>query len=156
VSMSVRWKVGLFFFSLELRESWLNIEIMIFWRPFFLKKSCLFFRIEMDNLPSNFSDNTMQCISIEQYLERSNSMMYATVNATGRPQKATNWSGIKNGKSSKEIRLPWYQSINKEYFWVYVKFEVGSSIPFTKKLGSKKRETFSKVYPFFKWRGLKL
>jgi hypothetical protein len=65
-------------------------------------------------------------------------------------QKATNWSGNKNGKSFKEIWLSWYQSTDKMHFWVCVKFEDGSSNPFTRKMGSKKSETFSKVCPFFK------
>jgi hypothetical protein len=41
-------------------------------------------------------------------------MLYAAVNATKSPQKATNWSGIKNGKLSKEIRLSWYQSLDEK------------------------------------------
>jgi hypothetical protein len=43
-------------------------------------------------------------------------MLYAAMNATGSPPKATNWSGIKNGKPSKEIRLSWYQLIDKKHF----------------------------------------
>jgi hypothetical protein len=65
-------------------------------------------------------------------------MLYAAVNAPRSLQKATNWSGIKNGKSSKDISLPWYQSIDKKHLRVYVKFEVGLSIPFTRKMSSKK------------------
>jgi hypothetical protein len=33
------------------------------------------------------------------------------------PKKADNWSGIKNGKASREISLSWYQSIDKNHFW---------------------------------------
>jgi hypothetical protein len=43
-------------------------------------------------------------------------MFYAAMNATRKTPKATNWSGIKNGKPSKEIRLSWYQSIDKKHF----------------------------------------
>jgi hypothetical protein len=73
------------------------------------------------------------------------------VNATRSPPKATNWSGIKNGKSSKEIKLSWYQSIDKEHFWDYVKFEVGLSIPFTRKMGSKKLKLFPRSVLILKW-----
>jgi hypothetical protein len=55
-------------------------------------------------------------------------MLYAAVNESRSPQKAANWSGIKNNKSSKEIWLSWYQSIDKKHFQVHVKFEVGLSI----------------------------
>jgi hypothetical protein len=67
------------------------------------------------------------------------------------PPKATDWSGIKNGKPSKETRLSWYQSIDEKYFWVYVKFEVGLSILFTRKRSSKKVILFprSVLRPFF-------
>jgi hypothetical protein len=58
------------------------------------------------------------------------------------PKKATNLSGIKNSKSFKEIRLSWYQSIDKTHFWLYVTFEAGSSIPFTRKMSSKKVRLF--------------
>jgi hypothetical protein len=58
------------------------------------------------------------------------------------PQKATNWNGIKNGKSSKKIKVSRYQSIDKKHFWVYGKFEVGLSIPFTRKMSSKKVRLF--------------
>jgi hypothetical protein len=51
-------------------------------------------------------------------------------------QKVTNWSGIKNEKPSDEIKLSWYQSIDKKHFWVYVKFEVEKWVP-------KKWEPFS-------------
>jgi hypothetical protein len=64
--------------------------------------------------------------------------------------KATDWSGTLNSKPSKEINLSWYQSVDKKYLRIYIKFEVGLSIPFTSKMSSKKSETFSKVCPFFK------
>jgi hypothetical protein len=69
--------------------------------------------------------------------------------------KATNWSGIKNGKSSKEVKLSRYQSIDEKHFWVCVKFEVGLFILFTKKMSSKKVRLFSLSF-FFKWRGSKI
>jgi hypothetical protein len=50
-------------------------------------------------------------ISKSKHLE-----VYATMNARRSPKKATNWSGVKNGKSTKEINLPWYQSIDKNHF----------------------------------------
>jgi hypothetical protein len=65
-------------------------------------------------------------------------VLHAVVNATRSTPKAINWCGIKNGKPSNEIRLPWYQSIDKTHFWVYVKFERRLSIPFTRKMSSKK------------------
>jgi hypothetical protein len=43
-------------------------------------------------------------------------MLYATVNAPRSSQKATNWSGVKNGKSFEEIELAWYQSLDKKHF----------------------------------------
>jgi hypothetical protein len=58
------------------------------------------------------------------------------------PQKATDWSGIKIGNLSKKIRLAGYQSIDKKHFFVCVKFEVGSFIPFTRKMSSKKVRLF--------------
>jgi hypothetical protein len=64
----------------------------------------------------NFKVNTMQCISLDWYPETSILMLYAAVNAPKCPPKAANWSGIKNDKSSKKIRLSWYQSINKKHF----------------------------------------
>jgi hypothetical protein len=80
----------------------------------------------------------MQCISIDWHLETSTFMLYAASS----PRKATNWSGIKNDKSSKETRLPWYQSVDEKHIWVYVKFEVGLSIPFARKMGFKKVRLF--------------
>jgi hypothetical protein len=62
--------------------------------------------------------------------------------AASSPRKATNWSAITNGNSSKEIRLSRYQSIDEKYIWVHVKFEVGLSIPLTRKMDFKKSETF--------------
>jgi hypothetical protein len=55
-----------------------------------------------------------------------------------KPQKVTQWSGVKNGKSSKKTKLSSYQSIDKNHFKVHVKFEVVSSIPFTRKINFKK------------------
>jgi hypothetical protein len=74
-------------------------------------------------------------------------MLYATVDALRTPQKAINCSGVKNGKSSKEIRLSRYQSIDIKHFWVYVKFEVGLSILFTRKMSSKKVRLFPRSVP---------
>jgi hypothetical protein len=69
-------------------------------------------------------------------------MLDTAVNATRSPKKATNWRRIKNGESSKEIKLAEYQSIDKKHLCVYVKFEGGLSIPFTKKMRSKKVKLF--------------
>jgi hypothetical protein len=88
-----------------------NCELLT---PFFVK-SCAFLGNEMNNPPSIFTGNTTQCISIDWYLETSTFMLYAAVSAVRSPKKATNWSGIKNGKSSKEIRPSWYQSIDKKH-----------------------------------------
>jgi hypothetical protein len=49
---------------------------------------------------------------------------------------------IKNGKSSKNIRLSWYQSIDKKHFYYYLKLEVDLSIPFTRKMRSKNVRLF--------------
>jgi hypothetical protein len=45
-------------------------------------------------------------------------MLYGAMNALRSPpqKKATNWSGVENGKSSKEIKLAWHQSIDKKHF----------------------------------------
>jgi hypothetical protein len=43
-------------------------------------------------------------------------MLYAAVNATRSFKKATDWSDIKNGTSSKGMMLSWYQSIDKKQF----------------------------------------
>jgi hypothetical protein len=45
-------------------------------------------------------------------------MLYAALNDPRSPptKKATNWSGIKNGKPSKEITLSWYPPIDKKRF----------------------------------------
>jgi hypothetical protein len=69
-------------------------------------------------------------------------MFYPVLNAPRSPPKAINWSGIKNVKSSNEVRRSWYPSIDKMYFWVYVKFVAGLSIPFTRKKSSKKVKLF--------------
>jgi hypothetical protein len=110
-------------------------------------------KFEMDNPPSKFTVNAMQCISIDWYPEPNVFMLYTAVNAPRSHQKASNWSGIKNGKSPKEIRLSRYQPIDKKHFWVCVKFEVGLSILFTKKNESKKVRLF--LVLSFKWRDLK-
>jgi hypothetical protein len=36
-------------------------------------------------------------------------MFYAVVNAKGSPEKATDWSGIKNFDLLQKIQLSWYQ-----------------------------------------------
>jgi hypothetical protein len=92
-----------------------NRECELLTSFFFFLKSCLFLKTEMDNPWSNFTGNTMQCISIDWYPESSAFMLYAAVNASRSPQKATNWSGIKNGKSSKETRLSKCHPIDKKH-----------------------------------------
>jgi hypothetical protein len=72
-------------------------------------------------------------------------MLYKAVNAPRSTPKATHWSGIKNGKSSKKFRLSRYQSLDKKHFRVHVKFEVGLSILFTRKRVPKKCELFENV-----------
>jgi hypothetical protein len=57
-------------------------------------------------------------------------------------KKATDWSGIKNGKPSKEIWLSWYQSLAKTHFWIYGKFENMLSIPLTRNMTFKKVRLF--------------
>jgi hypothetical protein len=69
-------------------------------------------------------------------------MLYAAVNGPRSSQQATNWSGIKNGKWFKEIGLSRYQSIDKKHVCADVKFEDGLSIPFTRKMSSKKVRFF--------------
>jgi hypothetical protein len=49
------------------------------------------------------------------------------------PKSDQNLSVIKNGKSSKEIKLAGYQSIDTKHFSVDIKFEVVLSTLFTKK-----------------------
>jgi hypothetical protein len=135
-------KVCIFFKwrDMKIKKIW-TFENGTLWPPFFWK-SCLFLRTEMDNLPSIFTSNTMQCISIDWYLERRTFMLYATVKTPRSPQQATNWSGIKNGELSKKVRLSGYQSIDKKHILVHVKFEVGSSTSLTKKKNSKKVRLF--------------
>jgi hypothetical protein len=84
-------------------------------------------------------------------------MSYTAVKAKKSPPKATDWSGFKKGNLLKKTQLSWYQSIAKKHLWIHVKFDGGLSIPFTRKIESKKNGTFSKgvVCPFSKWRGLK-
>jgi hypothetical protein len=129
--------------------------------PFFewlsnVLESCLILRTEMDNLPSNLTGSTMRCISIGWYPETRTFRLCAAANDTRSPQKATNWSGTKSSKPSKESKLSWYQSKDKKHFLVYVKFEVGLPILFTVKTRSKKVRFFSVSVPFFKWRGWKI
>jgi hypothetical protein len=57
----------------------------------------------MDNPPSNFTGTTMQCMSIDGYPQTSPFMLYESVKAKRRPQKATDWSGIKKDNLLKEI-----------------------------------------------------
>jgi hypothetical protein len=64
------------------------------------------------------------------------------VNTPRSPRKATNWDGIENSKSSRELWLSWYQSIDKTNFPVYVKFEVGLAVPFPRKMSFKKVRFF--------------
>jgi hypothetical protein len=57
--------------------------------------------------------------------------------------KATDWSGTKSSKQSTEIKLSWYQSIDKKHFRVHVKIEGGLySVP--KKNEIQKSDTFSR------------
>jgi hypothetical protein len=71
-------------------------------------------------------------------------MLYAAMNVTRIPLKATNLGGIKNGKSSHEIRLSWYQSIDMYCIVFVVKFDgwlyilvLRNKQLFTKNWGSK-------------------
>jgi hypothetical protein len=57
---------------------------------------------------------------------------------------------IKVGNLPGKTGLSWYQSIAKKHLWIYVIFDGGLSIPFTRKSESKKNGTFSK------WRDLKV
>jgi hypothetical protein len=66
---------------------------------------------------------------------------YPAVSAKRSPPIATDWSGFTNYNLLKETRLSWYQSIDKTYFGVYGKSDGRLSIPFTKKLESKKNGT---------------
>jgi hypothetical protein len=63
------WKVWKF----ELFENWSVLN------PQFFVKSCSFLRTEIANLPSNFTGNTMQCISIDWYPETCIYMLYESV-----------------------------------------------------------------------------
>jgi hypothetical protein len=72
------WKVWKF----ELFENWSVLN------PQFFVKSCLFLKTEMDKSPSNFTGNTMQCISIDWYPEIIICMLYGAVNATRSVQKS--------------------------------------------------------------------
>jgi hypothetical protein len=128
--------------GLENKKIGTFLQLWTFFDLYFFWKSCLFLKTEMDNPPSNFRENTMQCISIDWYPETSTFTLYTAVNTTGSLQKATNWSGIKNGRSSKEIRLSWYHCKDKKHFQVHVKFEGGVSIPATRKMTSKKVRLF--------------
>jgi hypothetical protein len=67
-----------------------------------------------------------------------------------KPEKATDWSGIKNGNSSKETGLSWYPSIDEKHIWVYVKFDGRLSIPFREKkeVPNKKVGLFPRFVPF--------
>jgi hypothetical protein len=57
----------------------------------------------------------MECISIEWYPGTSIFMLYAAMNAMRGLKNATDWSGTKSIKSSKEIKFSCYQSIDKKY-----------------------------------------
>jgi hypothetical protein len=107
----------------------------------------------MDNPPSIVTDTPIQFISIDCYLETGTFILYAVVNAKRSVKKATDWSGIKNGRSSKKFRLSLYQSIDKKQLCVYVKFECGLSIPFTRKMRSKKVGISKDGLSFFQMAG---
>jgi hypothetical protein len=86
----------------------------------------------------------VQGISIDWYPETGTFMLYAAVSATRNLKKATNRSDTQNGKSSKGIKLSWYQSIDKNHLCFYVKFKSRIFIPFAKKMRFKKRGTWPK------------
>jgi hypothetical protein len=132
-------------------------ENVIFWcnlLTLFLR-SCQFLRTEIDSSPSNFTGNMMQCISIDWYPETSTLMLDAAVNATRSPKKRPIGLVSNTASHPKKIRLSWYQSIDKKHFWVYAKFENGLSIPFTRKVSSKKVRLFPRSVLSIKNRGLK-
>jgi hypothetical protein len=54
-------------------------------------------------------------------------MLNAAKNTPKSSQKATNCSGTKNGKSSKEIRLSWYQSLDTKHICAHVNLNLGCS-----------------------------
>jgi hypothetical protein len=86
-----------------------NLELfgnVNFWPPLLLLKKLLNFSESKWTTHRQITGSTMQCIFIDWYPETGIFMLYAAVNVPRSPQKATNWSDIKNGKSFKEIRIP--------------------------------------------------
>jgi hypothetical protein len=59
-----------------------------------------------------------------------------------------------NSKSCKKIRLSWYQPIDKNDLCFYVKFENRLSIPFARKMRSKKSGTFPNGSAFLQVAGV--
>jgi hypothetical protein len=86
----------------------------------------------------------MECISIECHPETSICILYTAVKATRSTLKSDWLGGTKSCTPTKEIKLSWYQSIDKKYFWVYIKFDGGLSIPFARKMRPKKLRLFPK------------
>lgn len=69
-------------------------------------------------------------------------MCFALANTTESLKQAADWSDLKEGSWSKKTQESWHHSIDKEYNYVYVKFEVGSLIPYTRKDMPKKSGNF--------------
>jgi hypothetical protein len=66
-------------------------------------------------------------------------MLYASANATGSPKEVTDRRNTKNGSQSKESS----HSIGRKNSCFHSKFECELSIPFTRKIISRKSGTFS-------------
>jgi hypothetical protein len=79
------------------------LKMYTFNPPFFCKE-LLFSREQDAQLIAKFNGHTMQCISIDWYLETSTSRSYASVKAKKSSQKATDWSSIKKESSLKETQ----------------------------------------------------
>jgi hypothetical protein len=123
----------------------------------FLWRCALFFKTEMDNLYSDSTWSKMQTVSIERYRIWGISVLCASVNAILSPKTATHSSNRKVSNPCTITQHPWYRSVNKKYYSIRVKFEVGFVICFTRRSMSNKSGTFHQgmVHPFFQKRCLK-
>jgi hypothetical protein len=112
------------------------------WLPFFFVKRCLILRTGIGTLPSNFTDATIHCISIDGY--PGPSILFCILSWTLKGVSKTDWlEWYQKRQLLTKTRTSWYQSIDKQHLWLYANFDGGKSIPFTRKLRSKKVGLFS-------------
>lgn len=108
-------------------------------------KSCLFLKIEMHNLISEYTWDSP--IAIQSYQQQTCPTLKTSVRIVQSAKTAAGWNAPNVGNRVKKTQHSWHRSIDRKHIFCYVKFEGGLFIVLTRKALDQQKET-----PFRVWR----